>query len=99
MEEIKEAPKPKTQNGPRQTKEMVPPTSTAQKSSASPFAFMRRFAQEMDHLFEDFGLEPGLYLPGFLGRGRELLRREAVFVRAEWSPPDTGSSWARREPS
>ena len=87
MAEVKEAPKPKTQNGPGQTRDVVPSTSTAPlMSSGSPFTFLRRFAREMDHLFEDFGLESGWHLPRFLGRGRELLRREAGFVPAEWSP-------------
>jgi len=87
MAEVKEAPKPKTQNGPGQTKNVVPSTSTTpMMSNGSPFAFLRRFAQEMDHLFEDFGIESGWRLPKFLGRGRELLRREAGLIPAEWSP-------------
>ena len=87
MAELKEAPKPKTENGPGQTKEIVPRTSNAPlMSNGSPFAFMRRFAREMDRLFEDFGLESGFHMPRFLTRGRELLRREAGFVPAEWSP-------------
>src|SRR4029078_12533886 len=47
-------------------------------------AFMRRFSEEMDRLFEDFGLGRRLYTA--LGRGRELLRREAGLIPAEWSP-------------
>jgi HSP20 family protein len=87
MAEVKEAPKPKTQNVLGQTRDVVPRTSTAPlTSTGSPFAFLRRFAQEMDHLFEDFGVESGWHLPRFLGRGRDLLRREAGFVPAEWSP-------------
>jgi len=87
MADVKEAPKPKTQNGPEQTKDIVPSTSTAPlRSNDSPFTLMRRFAREMDHLFEDFGDESGWHLPRFLGRGRELLRREAGFIPAEWSP-------------
>src|SRR5271166_6223839 len=87
MADVKEAPKPKTENGPGQTKDIVSRTSTApMRSKGSPFAFMRRFAEEMDHLFEDFGFESGWHLPRFLGRGRELLRREAGFIPAEWSP-------------
>jgi len=88
MAEVKEAPKPKTQNGPAQTRDVVPSTSTApmMMSNGSPFAFVRRFAREMDHLFEDFGLGSGWHMPRLLGRGRELLRREAGFIPAEWSP-------------
>jgi len=40
----------------------------------------------MDHLFEDFGLEPTWHLPRFFSRGRELVRREVGIVPAEWSP-------------
>jgi HSP20 family protein len=36
---------------------------------ASPFAFMRRFTEEMDRLFEDFGFGRGWLMPSF---GREL---------------------------
>jgi len=87
MAEVKEAPKPKTENGPGQMRDIAPRTSTvALASNGSPFAFMRRFAEEMDRLFEDFGLESGWHMPRFLSRGRELLRREAGFVPAQWSP-------------
>jgi HSP20 family protein len=53
---------------------------------ASPFAFMRRFAEEMDRLFEDFGFETGFHMPRLFTRGRELLKRETGLVPAEWSP-------------
>jgi len=92
MAEVKEAPKPKTENGPGQTTDIEPRTSAAPMTSdAHPFPFMRRFAREMDRLFEEFGLESGLHLPRlhlprFLSRGHELLRREAGFIPAEWSP-------------
>ncbi len=87
MADVKEAPKAKTQNGSEQTKDIVSSTSTApMKPTVSPFTFMRRFAREMDHLFEDFGLESGWHFPRLLSRGHELLRREAGLVPAEWSP-------------
>ena len=35
----------------------------------SPFSFMRRFSEEMDRLFDDFGLGGGLTRPGSFGRG------------------------------
>lgn len=54
--------------------------------AGSPFAFIRRFAEEMDRLFEDFGLERGLGVPGMLGRRYEVMRREAELGQAEWSP-------------
>ncbi len=43
----------------------------------SPFSFMRRFSEEMDRLFEDFGFGGGLISPNF---GREFEQLSA------WSP-------------
>jgi hypothetical protein len=98
MAEVKEAPRPKTENGPAQTKDVAPRTATAPKvASGSPFAIMRRFAREMDRLFEDFDLESGLHVPRLLSRGHELLRREAGLVPAEWAPRST--SWNARDNS
>lgn len=90
MAELKDAPRPKT-NGAAGTPAAIggrapaPPAATV-PVTGSPFAFMRRFAEEMDHLFTDFGFSAGLRLPGSLTRGRELLRRESGLVPAEWSP-------------
>jgi len=87
MAELKEAPRPKTENGPGQTKDIASRTPAApMRSNGSPFAYMRRFAEEMDNLFENFGLQTGLRMPSFLTRGHELLRREAGFIPGEWSP-------------
>jgi len=87
MSAVKEAPKPKTENGPGQTRDITRRTSaTPLASSASHFGFLRRFAQEMDRVFEDFGLESRWHMPTLLTRGRELLRRETGLVPAEWSP-------------
>jgi HSP20 family protein len=87
MAEVKEAPRPKTENGPAPTKDVAPRPATAPMvASGSPFAIMRRFAREMDRLLEDFGLESGLHVPRLLSRGRELLRREVGLVPAEWAP-------------
>ncbi len=87
MAEVKEAPKPKTENGRGQTREISPRTSNVPMTSvASPFAVMRRFAREMDNLFEDFGLDTGLHLPRFLRRGRRLLGRGAELATLDWSP-------------
>jgi HSP20 family protein len=79
------------------TKEQAPSTSAAKALPAerpreagtlsrptSPFTFMRRFAEEMDRLFDDFGL--GMQIPSPLGRARELFRRETGLVQADWSP-------------
>ncbi len=87
MAELKEAPRPKTENGPAQTPEIAQRTPAVPVGSqVSPFAFLRRFAQEMDQLFEDFGFQSGFHVPRFLSRGHELLRREAGLIPAAWSP-------------
>ena len=86
MTELKEAPKPKTANGQGQMKPVTPQAATPQKTYATPFAFMRRFTEEMDRIFEDFGLEAGWFVPRLLTRGRELLGREAEIAAAEWTP-------------
>jgi len=88
MTELKEAPKPKTTNGAGNIKETVPPPKPSVSATpvGSPFAFMRRFAEEMDHLFEDFGIESRLHFPSLFTRGRELVRRETGIVPAAWSP-------------
>ena len=87
MTELKDAPKPKTANGQGQKTEMTPAaTTTPQKAYATPFAFMGRFAEEMDRLFENFGLETEWFMPRLLTRGRGLLRGKAEFTPAEWTP-------------
>jgi len=86
MTELKEAPKPKTANGQGQTKPVTPEATLPQKTHARPFAFMRRFTEEMDRLFEDFGLEAGWLMPRLLTQGRKLLGREAEFAPAKWTP-------------
>jgi HSP20 family protein len=40
--------------------------------TASPFSFMRRFSEEMDRLFEDFGFGTNRLSQGFSGFGRGL---------------------------
>jgi HSP20 family protein len=88
MTELKEAPKPKTTNGPGNIKETVPPPKPVMpvRRGASPFAMMRRFAEEMDHLFDDFGIESHFHFPSLFTRGRELIRRETGIVPGVWSP-------------
>ncbi len=52
--------------------------------SGSPFSFMRRFSEEMDRLFEDFGFGRGFLAPGF---GRELFPAGfGDFGQSVWSP-------------
>ncbi len=100
MAEVKEAPRAKADVPQGQAKEttslagrdlrraerLARRTSSLALQAGSPFAFIRRFAGEMDRLFEDFGVGTGLHMPPFLTRGHELLRREAGLVEAEWSP-------------
>jgi HSP20 family protein len=86
MAEVKEAPKPKTHDGPGTTTDIATRPTGAPLSHTSPVAYLGRFAREMDRLFEDFGLESGWHLPRFFSRGHELLRREAGLIPADWSP-------------
>jgi len=50
--------------------------------TGSPFTFMRRFSEEMDRLFEDFGLGRGLLAPG-LEQGLDRLGNLAT---GTWAP-------------
>jgi HSP20 family protein len=88
MVEVKEANRSTNSGAKGQTTDIArgATTTTPVVLPSSPFAFMRRFAEEMDHLFEDFGLGFGRRLPSALTRGHELLRREAGLIPAEWSP-------------
>jgi HSP20 family protein len=86
MTNVKEAPKPKTGNGPVQTNEIASQPAAMEKSNGSPSTFMRRFAEEMDRLFDEFGLQSGWHLPSLVTRGHELLRRGTGFIPADWSP-------------
>jgi HSP20 family protein len=52
--------------------------------AASPFTFMRRFSEEMDRLFEDFGMGRGWLAPSF---GRDLMPTAfGDLGRSMWSP-------------
>jgi HSP20 family protein len=53
--------------------------------SSSPFSFMRRFSEEMDRLFEDFGFGPSLFGPTLSGFESGLQPRSG-FGEALWSP-------------
>jgi HSP20 family protein len=100
MAEVKEMTKPKTE-GPqglaksspslgeraaRRADRLARRVSSLALRAGSPFAFIRRFAEEMDRLFEDFGFEPRQHLPHLLGGGYERLRHEAGLAEAEWAP-------------
>jgi HSP20 family protein len=84
MAEVKEGSRTKTEPAKPQSQaiEIERRPTTSLFDAGSPLAFMRRFADEMDHLYEGFGLR----MPSVFGRGRELFRREAGLIPAEWSP-------------
>jgi len=50
--------------------------------TGSPFAFMRRFSEEMDRLFEDFGFGRGWLAPGF----EHGLDRLETLAGGAWAP-------------
>ena len=87
MNELKDAPKTKSGNGLGQTKETVQGgTTVPMRHADSPIAYVSRLAEEMDRVFENFGMQTGWRMPSVLTRGHELLRREAGLVAADWSP-------------
>lgn len=49
----------------------------ASRLAATPFTFVRRFSEEMDHLFEDFGLGRGMLTP---------MLDKAQLPQGPWSP-------------
>src|SRR2546421_13125675 len=51
----------------------------------APFTFVRRFSEEMDRLFEDFGVGRGLVAPSF----DSSLERLGTVSTATWAPRDT----------
>lgn len=63
-----------------------PPETIATQQTTSPFAFMKRFAEDMDRLFEESEIPHGARMPGLLGRGLEQSRREAGLIPVDWSP-------------
>jgi len=101
MAEIKDAPKPKAANGQGQVKNAARGTETAPIAShGSPFAFMRRFAEEMDHLFEDFGVETSWHLPGFKSATKLPLGLTSFDIDSRWHLPKLlgrGRELLRRE--
>jgi HSP20 family protein len=58
--------------------------SSPSLSAGSPFSFMRRFSEEMDRLFEDFGFRSGWLAPSF---GRDFFPAGfGDFGQTAWSP-------------
>jgi len=60
------------------------PVPSQTGSLASPFSFIRRFSEEMDRLFEDFGFNRSQF-PWISTGGGHISRGE--FGRAVWNPP------------
>jgi len=59
------------------------PGNLARQALSSPFSFMRRFSEEMDRLFEDFGFGRGWMSPSMGGMSPSGFRE---LGRAAWSP-------------
>ena len=88
MAELKDAPKPKAANGQGQVKNITRGTETAPITlHGSPFAFMRRFAEEMDHLFEDFGVETRWHLPRFKSATKSPFGFTSFDIDTKWHLP------------
>jgi HSP20 family protein len=88
MPELKDAPRTTTDGAKGQATGIAGGAEPAPPAAAhgGPFEAMRRFAEEMDRLFEDSALASGRPMPELLTRGHELLRRETGLVSADWSP-------------
>lgn len=88
MAEIKEAVKHKANGEKGQTTEVARPVPASTRGAweRTPFELMRRFAEEMDHLFGGFGPGLGMHWPGFASRNPELRRHENEFATGVWSP-------------
>jgi HSP20 family protein len=71
---------------PRQTPTVGRPQSISPAfgSSSSPFTLMRRMADDMDRIFQDFGFARGLGLAS--GFDRDLFRGGSSLDAAAWSP-------------
>jgi HSP20 family protein len=81
----KEVKMAKKNNGTAKTKNSNGPTALQKRNveevagrlAATPFTFVRRFSEEMDHLFEDFGLGRGMLTP---------MLNKAQLPQGPWSP-------------
>jgi HSP20 family protein len=88
MTELKDAPKPKAANGQGQVKNTARGTETAPIAPhRSPFAFMRRFVEEMDHLFDDFGVETRWNLPRFRSATKSPFGFTSFDIDSRWHLP------------
>lgn len=63
------------------TKELQTRKETQQLETITPFGFMRRFAEDMERLFEDF---EGLYFPSLATTELFPFRKE--FAKVDWVP-------------
>ena len=84
MSHVKEGPPPEVEmvKGQGRAPEVGSRPPVSRPAEANPLGFMRRFAEEMDRLYENFGMR----LPSLFGRGRELFGHEPGLIPAEWSP-------------
>lgn len=87
MTDIKEAPKATTGNGHGVKKEVARQTPSELHVLEERWSdFTRRFADEMERAFGDFGHETGWRLPRLFARGRKLFRQGAKELGMAWSP-------------
>jgi HSP20 family protein len=100
MAEVKEMAKPKTNGAQAPTKAATTRArrdlqraersarraSTRAMRARSPFAFISRFAEEMDRLIEDFGMEAGPFLPWLRGGSRWLAIPPEDLAQTAWAP-------------
>jgi len=94
MPEVKDAPKAATQPAPKAAgtpKEQ--PVEIAHRAPLLPslwsgdgFPAMRRFAEEIDRFFEDFGIGFATRWPSVTGLRHEFRRSEKELEKAAWSP-------------
>ncbi len=95
MTQVKDAPASKTETMKNKGRAPQVASSAPVARKSNPLIFMHRFAEEMDHLFEDFGIQ----LPNLTRRGRKPFGREAEIMSAEWFPridiqEPTASFWS-----
>src|SRR5664279_813835 len=87
MSALKENNKSTSTSPKRQKNEIVGRKSRLPaRDLTTPVALMGRFAEEMGRLFQEFGMNPGMPMPGLLITAPELFGGEADEWAADWSP-------------
>lgn len=78
--------RPQAGNGAKGKTAEVTPHTEATPAPMTALPAMRRFAEEVDRFFDDFGMGLGWHWPRVFSRSHEMLRRETGLIPAEWSP-------------